>query len=106
MNNRLVTLSRDGTVISTLTDCQFRFRTLDDLHVTEIGQVLVCGYSSVAQVNREGRNILAQVVKYKMMMELIRKPTYFSGTPTYVYYSRNTDSLIVGMTSGVYAFAE
>ncbi|KAH3795836.1 hypothetical protein DPMN_149397 [Dreissena polymorpha] len=56
-----------------------------------MGQVLVCGYSSVAQVDREGRNILAQVVTHKMMKELIRKQKYFK--PTYVYFDRNTDSL-------------
>ena len=58
MNNQLITLSRDGTVISTLTDLEFNWEYVQHgLHVTEMGQVLLCGglSNSIVQVDRDGK---------------------------------------------------
>ncbi|XP_052223164.1 uncharacterized protein LOC127839045 [Dreissena polymorpha] len=90
---KLVTLSRDGTVISTLPDPALqssRLQTVTScLHVTDSGQVLVClpRSDTILQVDRDGREILAEVV------------TKNDGVtrPTSVYYSKHTRSLIVGM---------
>ncbi|KAH3873555.1 hypothetical protein DPMN_036793 [Dreissena polymorpha] len=90
-SHQLVTLSRDGTVISTLTKhgLSFHAYSLPGLHVTDSGQVLLCGYSpgTIVQVDRDGRQILAEVV------------TKNDGVthPLPVYYSKHTGSLIVGM---------
>ncbi|KAH3689955.1 hypothetical protein DPMN_191339 [Dreissena polymorpha] len=88
---QLVTLSRDGTVISTLTvpDLSSPIVELPGLHVTDSGQVLVCGYYSgtIVQVDKDGRKILAEVVT--------KNDGVFR--PMSVYYSGRTDSIIVGM---------
>ncbi|XP_052245843.1 uncharacterized protein LOC127854817 isoform X2 [Dreissena polymorpha] len=90
-SGQLVTLSRDGTVISTLIvpDLSSPIGGLPGLHVTDSGQVLVCGFYSntVVQVVRDGRQILAEVV------------TKNNGviSPMSVYYSKHTRSIIVGM---------
>ncbi|KAH3720674.1 hypothetical protein DPMN_063578 [Dreissena polymorpha] len=62
---------------------------LPGLHVTDSGQVLVCGYSShtVVQVDRDGRQILAEVVTENNCVF----------RPISVYYSKHTRSIIVGM---------
>ncbi|KAH3720734.1 hypothetical protein DPMN_063638 [Dreissena polymorpha] len=89
-SNQLVTLSRDGTVISTLTVSDLSSPLgLPGLHVTDSGQVLVCGYSTdrVVQVDRDGRQILAEVVTKNNGVSL----------PASVYYSKHTRSIIVGM---------
>ncbi|KAH3720621.1 hypothetical protein DPMN_063523 [Dreissena polymorpha] len=89
-SKQLVTLSRDGTVISTLTvpDLSFIYK-LSGLHVTDSGQVLICGdyAGKIFQVDRDGRQILAEVV------------TVNNGVshPISVYYSKHTRSIIVGM---------
>ena len=94
MTNRdrkqLVTPSRDGTVISTLTDSALdTHRILAGLYVTDSGQVLLCGHSTgtIIQVDRDGRQRLAEVV------------TKNNGVvdPLSVYYSKHTGSIIVGM---------
>ncbi|XP_052247929.1 uncharacterized protein LOC127856002 [Dreissena polymorpha] len=81
----LVTLSRDGTVISDLSVPA----QPTGIHVTESGQVLLCGYSTdkIFQVDRDGRQILAEMV------------TQNDGVthPISIYYSKHTGSLIVGM---------
>ncbi|KAH3794137.1 RING finger domain and kelch repeat-containing protein DDB_G0271372-like [Dreissena polymorpha] len=92
IKNTLVTLSSDGTVISTLTDPALDWRPISvppGLHVTEMGQVLVCGGLShtVLMVDRDGRHRLAEVVTEK---DDVRKPTA-------VFFSSLTDTLIVGM---------
>ena len=105
ITNKLVTMSRDGTVISTLTEPELdkvryfewasllieksvhAFSVSCFVHVTEMGQVLVCGrdYNSVLQVDRDGKQILSEVFK-----RLVDEPTSF-------YYSRNTGTLILGL---------
>ncbi|XP_052269860.1 E3 ubiquitin/ISG15 ligase TRIM25-like isoform X2 [Dreissena polymorpha] len=93
-SKQLVILSRDGTVISTLTDISLKSPSdvIPGLHVTDLGQVLVCGFSTdtIVQVDRDGRQRLAEVV------------TAIDGVarPTSVYYSKNTGSIIVGMMDG------
>ncbi|XP_052227298.1 uncharacterized protein LOC127842025 isoform X2 [Dreissena polymorpha] len=89
-SKQLVTLSRDGTVISTLTDTALdSLGTQLGLHVTDSGQVLMCVYwsSTIIQVDRDGRQILAEMV------------TKNDGVtrPISVYYSKHTGSIIVGM---------
>ncbi|KAH3835483.1 uncharacterized protein LOC127879113 [Dreissena polymorpha] len=89
-NNKLKTLSKDGTVISTLTDSALQWEgihALPSLHVTETGQVLVCCALSdtIIQVDIDGRKILAHVVKSKDGVIM----------PTSVYYSARK-LLIVG----------
>ncbi|KAH3820542.1 RING finger domain and kelch repeat-containing protein DDB_G0271372-like [Dreissena polymorpha] len=92
VSKQLVTLSRDGTVISTLAqpaqDLCYPI-WLPGLHVTDSGQVLLCGLWSetVHQVDRDGRQILAEVVKQHIDVSY----------PTSVYYSKRTSSMIVGM---------
>ncbi|KAH3718307.1 hypothetical protein DPMN_061110 [Dreissena polymorpha] len=89
-SRQLVTLSRDGTVISTLTvpDLSSPVGVLPGLHVTDSGQVLMCGYytDTIYQLDRDGRQILAEVV------------TKNNGVinPISVYYSKNTETIIVG----------
>ncbi|XP_052251093.1 uncharacterized protein LOC127858165 [Dreissena polymorpha] len=90
-SNQLVILSRDGTVISTFTDPALDWgqRARPGLHVTDAGQVLVCGCRShkIIQVDRDGRQRLAEVVTSK---DGVRNPIS-------VYYRKHTGSLIVGM---------
>ncbi|KAH3720353.1 hypothetical protein DPMN_063250 [Dreissena polymorpha] len=86
-SQQLVTLSRDGTVISNLTVSDLsRVDELPGLHVTQSGQVLVCG-DTIYQVDRDGTQILAKLV------------TENDGVihPMSVYYSKHTGSIIVGM---------
>ncbi|KAH3794142.1 hypothetical protein DPMN_147673 [Dreissena polymorpha] len=92
IKNTLVTLSRDGTVISTLTDPALDWRLLSvppGLHVTEMGQVLVCGRMShtVLQVDRNRTRRLTEVVTEK---DDVRKPTA-------VFFSSLTNTLIMRM---------
>ncbi|KAH3720590.1 hypothetical protein DPMN_063490 [Dreissena polymorpha] len=88
-SDQLVTLSRDGTVISTLTVPGLD--SLPGLHVTDSEHVLVCGCWSnkIYQVDKDRRQIpvLAEVI------------TENDGVtrPMSVYYSKNTGSIIVGM---------
>ncbi|XP_052246680.1 E3 ubiquitin-protein ligase arc-1-like [Dreissena polymorpha] len=93
---QLVTLSRDGTVISTLTDHDFywryddwRYELTPGIIVTDTGQVLVCGsYSNkILQVDRDGKKRLAQVFTEENGMR----------APLSVYYSSRTGILIVAM---------
>ncbi|KAH3720662.1 hypothetical protein DPMN_063565 [Dreissena polymorpha] len=89
-SEQLVTLSRDGTVISILTDYALGVLVvLPGLHVTDSGQVLVCGYgtSTIFQVDKDGRQTLADVVTKNDDVS----------NPLSVYYRKNTGSIIVGM---------
>ncbi|XP_052248407.1 uncharacterized protein LOC127856311 [Dreissena polymorpha] len=92
-SNQLVTLSREGTVISTLTvpGLSSPIGVLPGLHVTDAGQVLVCGYytNTVAQVDRDGRKRLAEVFTENNNVIF----------PMSVYYSKHTRSIIVGMNN-------
>ncbi|KAH3816349.1 hypothetical protein DPMN_117865 [Dreissena polymorpha] len=88
VNNQLVTLSRDGKVLSTLTDPALNWRgqlDLPGLHVTNSGKVLVCaGYNSaIIKLDTDGR--LTEVV------------TDCLDKPMSVYYSKISSTLIVGM---------
>ncbi|XP_052215866.1 uncharacterized protein LOC127834233 isoform X3 [Dreissena polymorpha] len=90
-DNKLVTLSRDGTVISTLSDPALMWgENKPGLHVTDTGQVLVCGgwSNTIIQVDTDGGQRLADVVTEK---DNVRKPTC-------VYYSKHTGILVVGMS--------
>ncbi|XP_052251792.1 uncharacterized protein LOC127858625 isoform X2 [Dreissena polymorpha] len=92
IRNQLVTLSRDGTVISTFTDPLLDWGLFDvrpGLHVTDSGQVLVCGGLSnkIIQVDRDGRQRLAEVI--------IQTNGVFH--PRCVYYSKLTGTIIVGI---------
>ncbi|KAH3873578.1 hypothetical protein DPMN_036816 [Dreissena polymorpha] len=87
-SKQLVTLSRDGKVISSLTVPALGSKALlPGLHVTDSGQVLLCGYSpgTIVQVDRDGRQRLAEVITKDVTC------------PTSVYYSKHTGSIIVGM---------
>ncbi|XP_052245727.1 uncharacterized protein LOC127854708 [Dreissena polymorpha] len=87
---QLVTLSRDGKLISTLTDAALNHEIqLPSLNVTDSGQVFVCGdwFPTIIQVDRDGSQILDEVI------------TKDDGVtdPTAVYYSKKKSSIIVGM---------
>ncbi|XP_052267088.1 uncharacterized protein LOC127868936 isoform X2 [Dreissena polymorpha] len=89
-NNRqhkLLTLAKDGTVISTFTDTELRGPS--GVHVTPAGQVLVCGFASntVIQVDREGKKKIATLATEK---DGIKK------YPRSVFYNQKSGSVIVG----------
>ncbi|XP_052225247.1 uncharacterized protein LOC127840852 [Dreissena polymorpha] len=84
------TLATDGTVLHSFTD-----PTLKEprgIHVTALGQVLVCGYGSdtILQIDSEGKKKLATLA------------TTSDGVnnPMSVCYNKSTASLIVGQSSG------
>ncbi|XP_052212907.1 uncharacterized protein LOC127831874 [Dreissena polymorpha] len=84
--NQLLTLTRDGSVLSTLTDPELT--RPGSVHVTFAGQVLVCGISSrcIIQVDSTGRKKIATLVTR----------TDLDADPASVLYSRSKDSVIVG----------
>ena len=94
-SGEMVTLSRNGTVISTLFSNGLMWLSYSGdpsrHHVTctGSGQVLVCGFRPyiIIQVDKDGRQRLAEVVTMK------------DGgiAPTCVYYSKHTGNLVVGM---------
>ncbi|KAH3848948.1 uncharacterized protein LOC127874096 [Dreissena polymorpha] len=89
-SKQLVTLSGDGLVIRTLTDPALDWGGGNSgIHVTDSGQVLVCGGESniIIQVDNVGRQRLTEVVT--------KKDGVFY--PISVYYSKHRGSLIVGM---------
>ncbi|KAH3820543.1 hypothetical protein DPMN_122287 [Dreissena polymorpha] len=91
-SNQLVTLSRDGTVISTLIDHALNWKyDPPGLHVTDSEQVLVCGGGSntILKVERDGDKRLAEVVTLEDV----------ETEATSVYYSNHTGSIIVGILS-------
>ncbi|KAH3880314.1 hypothetical protein DPMN_004226 [Dreissena polymorpha] len=85
----LVTLSRDGIVISKLNDPAMRWSApfQPGLHVTDSGQVLVCGESSrqIFQMGRDGSQKLEEVVKRK------------NKEPLSVFFSKRTWSFTMGV---------
>ncbi|KAH3880347.1 hypothetical protein DPMN_004260 [Dreissena polymorpha] len=85
---QLVTLSRDGIVISKLTEHEICLseRFPPGLHVTDSGQVLVYYEFSknIFQIDRDGREKLAVVVRSK------------NKEPLSVFFSKRTGSLIMG----------
>ncbi|KAH3848921.1 hypothetical protein DPMN_091306 [Dreissena polymorpha] len=99
---QLVTLSREGKVISTLTDPALYWKEvihellflvcgiyeyIPVIHVTDLGQVLVCGNSTIIQVDKDGRQRLAEVVTARDGVTSSKS----------VYYSKHRSALIVGM---------
>ncbi|KAH3874649.1 hypothetical protein DPMN_037900 [Dreissena polymorpha] len=85
-STELVTLSNDGSLLSTFTDSEQR--KMGNVHVTHNGQVLVCCWedNSVIQLHNDGREQLAVLV------------TNGDGLydPQTVYYSHATNKVIVG----------
>ncbi|KAH3819432.1 hypothetical protein DPMN_121167, partial [Dreissena polymorpha] len=85
LEQKLVTLARDGTLLATLTYPEFP----EDVHVTPECQVLICGWPSntILQIDSEGRSKLATLVTGRDRVH----------SPLSVYYSSITSSIIVGM---------
>ncbi|KAH3806106.1 uncharacterized protein LOC127834645 [Dreissena polymorpha] len=85
-DHKLLTLSPDGTLISTFTDPDLQYPW--GVHVTRAGQVLVCGYTSntVIQVDGEGKRKLATLATW----------TDGLSKPVSVCYYSNTNEVIVG----------
>ncbi|KAH3718005.1 hypothetical protein DPMN_060802 [Dreissena polymorpha] len=85
--NKLITLTIAGTLLSTFTDPELQGP--NGVHVTPKGQVLVCGISShtVIQVDREGKKKLATLASEKDGLRY----------PVSVCYNTNTDQMIVGL---------
>ncbi|XP_052227916.1 uncharacterized protein LOC127842449 [Dreissena polymorpha] len=84
------TLATDGTVLHSFTD-----PTLKEpcgIHVTALGQVLVCGYGSdtILQLDSEGKKKLATLA---ITSDGVNNPMS-------VCYNKSTASLIVGQSSG------
>ncbi|KAH3879005.1 hypothetical protein DPMN_002906 [Dreissena polymorpha] len=99
LNNKLLTLARDGTLLATYSDPALDstlLATYTDpalegpcgLHVTPAGQVLVCGWGShtVLQVGWEGQSKLATLATKR----------HGVWGPSSVCYSSTTSSIIVG----------
>ncbi|XP_052267358.1 uncharacterized protein LOC127869087 [Dreissena polymorpha] len=84
--NKLLTLSPDGTLISTFTDPELQYPW--GVHATPDGQVLVCGYNSntAIQVDGEGKRKLATLATMKDGLSF----------PVSVCYNSNTKEVIVG----------
>ncbi|XP_052275475.1 uncharacterized protein LOC127874856 isoform X2 [Dreissena polymorpha] len=85
-NHKLLTLAKDGAVLSAFTDSDLQ--NPRGLNVTPAGQVLVCAYRSntVIQVDHEGRKKLATLVSNT---DGVRRPSS-------ICYNTNTDQIIVG----------
>ncbi|XP_052265573.1 uncharacterized protein LOC127868045 [Dreissena polymorpha] len=91
-NHKLLTLAKDGALLSTFTDSDLQ--KPHGLHVTPGGQVLVCAWTSntVIQVDHEGRKKLATLASNK---DAVRGPLSVC-RPLSVCYNTNTDQIIVG----------
>ncbi|KAH3873668.1 hypothetical protein DPMN_036905 [Dreissena polymorpha] len=86
MNDMVLTLARDGTVLKTFTNPDLR--TPSVIHVTDVRQVLVCGGDSfiILQLVGEGKKKLATLANWSDGLE----------EPVPVCYNRSTESIIVG----------
>ncbi|KAH3702470.1 uncharacterized protein LOC127861184 [Dreissena polymorpha] len=82
MQNKLLTLARDGSVLSIFTDPELDWPSC--VHVTPAGQVLVCGGNTILQIDSKGSRKLATLATQKALS---------------VCYDSNTDSIIVGMNN-------
>ncbi|XP_052229674.1 uncharacterized protein LOC127843850 [Dreissena polymorpha] len=88
-HHKVLTLARDGTVLQTFTDPDLQHPR--GIHVTALGQVLVCGESSstIIQQDGEGKKKLATLATRKDGLKY----------PRSVFYNRSTASIIVGQWS-------
>ncbi|XP_052235818.1 uncharacterized protein LOC127847745 isoform X3 [Dreissena polymorpha] len=84
-HSKVLTLDRDGTVLHTFTDRDLE--SPEGIHMTALGQVLVCGGSSntVLQLDGEGKKKLATLATGSEVLD----------QPMSVCYNRNTASIIV-----------
>ncbi|XP_052246595.1 uncharacterized protein LOC127855218 [Dreissena polymorpha] len=84
--HKVLTLARDGTVLHTFTDPDLEFPW--GVHVTALGQVLICGSASltILQLDSEGKKKLETLVTERDEIH----------QPCSVYYNRITSSIIVG----------
>ncbi|KAH3717134.1 hypothetical protein DPMN_059913 [Dreissena polymorpha] len=85
-HSKVLTLARDGTVLQTFTDPDLQHPRC--IHVTALGQVLVCGVSSstIIQLDGEGKKKLATLATKRDGLN----------HPLSVFYNRSTASFIVG----------
>ncbi|KAH3716600.1 hypothetical protein DPMN_059324 [Dreissena polymorpha] len=85
-HHKVLTLATDGTVLHTFTDPDLQ--TPDGIHVTDLGQVLVCGRLSwtIIQLDGEGKKKLATLASKRDGL----------AQPWSVYFNRSTASIIVG----------
>ncbi|KAH3718056.1 hypothetical protein DPMN_060854 [Dreissena polymorpha] len=83
-HHKVLTLARDGTVLQTFKDPDLQHPR--GIHVTALGQVLVCGGSShtILQLDGEGKKKLATLATKRLKY------------PHSVFYNRSTASIIVG----------
>ncbi|KAH3718034.1 hypothetical protein DPMN_060832 [Dreissena polymorpha] len=90
-HHKVLTLARDGTVLQTFTDPDLQ--NLAGIHVTALGQVLVCGASSstIIQLDGEGKKKLATLATKRDRLD----------EPNSVFYNRSTASIIVGQWSSI-----
>ncbi|XP_052283904.1 uncharacterized protein LOC127880627 [Dreissena polymorpha] len=82
--NKLITLTKDGSLISTFTDPELQCPW--DVHVTPDGQVLCCAYNTVLQVDHKGKKKLATLASQR---DGLCKPVS-------VCYNSNIHQIIVG----------
>ncbi|KAH3718300.1 hypothetical protein DPMN_061103 [Dreissena polymorpha] len=87
-DNKVLTLARDGTMLHTFADVYLIGPC--NLHVNELGRVLVCGSRSntIVQLDREGKKKLATLDTRSDGLE----------GPCSVFYNRSTASFIVGLS--------
>lgn len=93
-SSELVTLSNDGSLLSTFKDPEQR--NLFHVHVTCLGQVLVCAWTSntIIQMDYEGRRILAVFATVQDGLNSIRS-VYYSEAKKQVVVGQYDDSIVV-----------
>ncbi|KAH3878830.1 hypothetical protein DPMN_002730 [Dreissena polymorpha] len=95
MEDKLLTLARDGTLLATYTDPALG--DLYGLHVTPAGQVLVCGYcpGTILQVGWEGQSKLATLVTVEDGVRRLRSVCYSSTTSSIIVGQKLNDTILV-----------
>ncbi|KAH3717996.1 uncharacterized protein LOC127855906 [Dreissena polymorpha] len=90
-HHKVLTLARDGTVLQTFTDPDLQNPA--GIHVTALGQVLVCGTSSstIIQLDGEGKKKLATLATKRDRLD----------EPNSVFYNRSTAFIILGQWSSI-----
>ncbi|KAH3794784.1 uncharacterized protein LOC127839235 [Dreissena polymorpha] len=91
---RIITLTRDGTVLAIFKDPDFGYRC--NVNVTPAGQVLVCLTCSIIQVDSEGRRKLATLAKPETNEGVWQLRS--------VCYSSTASSIIVGPGDEILVF--